>query len=62
MEVLTVKIDATEAMAAIKKALEPGAILLSAEAVEKLDRMTDISADDLIAFGGILGTGDEVKA
>lgn len=36
METLTIKLDATDALKVIGKMLEPGSVLLSAEALQKM--------------------------
>lgn len=59
---LTVKLDATDALDAVRKVLEPGAILLSAEAVRALGRYLDRTEDTddtlnmLVACGGIVSS------
>jgi hypothetical protein len=59
---LTVKLDATDALDAVCKVLEPGAVLLSAEAVTHLYGMLDAVRsleamnDLLLSCGGIMST------
>lgn len=62
MEILTVKLDASAVQEALAKYLEPGAVLLSAEAVAKFaddagfDSVED-AVEMMVSVGGVYGNG-----
>lgn len=50
---MTIKIDADDAVRIIGKCLEPGSVLLSADAVHRLWNEHGVRMADLLAAGGI---------